>query len=397
MSYHYYFVCCTLTYSGDLARDAIRDDLLDARSQALYPLPLAHGSSKDIVSSVKSVDLERYLAVVRRDEAHRSNADSDLNPMEHTPSSSPSNAEELEQIFLPKGNTYSSQARKQVRYDIDRLFMDLLLAKIVLYNEPIIAAGSTTTPPVHASGQGIDNPEDLFARTEQLSLNDKADRLPPVRLSFLLPQASLDLGDGDDEAAMDRGGLGRPDQSSSKDAFQRTNVRSLLAEWDIGNDPADYQWKSWVTEGATSNSLTSPMRTQRPIRPLPASPRASQYFQPQPNVPSQSYPQSQPQPQPQPTSLTASRFAPPSVLSQIQTHAQTLPSLRPSTSLTGMNRAPMMRSSPPPAVDMMASSQVPMDSQGYQGMASTQVERGPFGGRPEKAKKKAGKKRVGGF
>jgi hypothetical protein len=326
--------------------------------------------------------LDKHLAVIARDLGRRSSTTNTATESSNIP---PAHAliRNLEDSFLPKGNSLPAQSRKVVRQDIDRLATDLMLSATIHASDPIEPLSQGDDVPAEES------PDDLFARTELLSLNDKDSGPPPVKLSYLIPRNVIDLAHAEGEQNSTEEVIG----PNNLDALQRSNVRSLMAEWEIGSDPAAYTWKSWASDTTGVRTTTaSPQRTNRLIRPLPGSPRSSQVFQTQ--LATQSLPLVQ--------SSVQSRYAPPSVQSQIQSHtlnvAQTSPRIRQDYSMPTLGsggRLPTMRSSPPPA--MAGSSQIQSDSQHDYGMASTQVERGPFGGRPEKAKKKPGKKRVGGF
>jgi hypothetical protein len=235
-----------------------------------------------------------------------------------------------------------SQARHQ--RDTRRLVLDLTLSRMVVHSEQMYPAGSLIR-----KSQEPETADNLFERTGQLTLNDSNEPSPP-ELKWLVPRVEFDT-QPESHAA------GAPDPKSLDTAASR----ALLNDWTIGSDPTQFTWKDWRRE---TSAVPTPVR--RPVRPLP-SPRASA---------TQTFAQSQPNP----------RFQAPNIAQP-----------RPQWALHGSNSIPNIlahdqgtRSSPPPVLH---------SSQSYQDLgASTQTERGPFGGRPEiKARKKPTRKRVGGF
>jgi hypothetical protein len=230
-----------------------------------------------------------------------------------------------------------SQARHQ--RDIRRLVLDLTLSSMVIHSEQI----ETPNPRPDRPSQEPETADNLFERTGQLTLNDSNESGPPV-LKWLAPRT-------------DFGSQRETPVGSTPD------TKSLDTPTSRGSDPTQFTWIDWRRE-----TSAVPTSVRRPVRPLP-SPRASGI---------QTFAQSQPNP----------RYQPPTV-AQPQPRAQW--ALHGSMSIPNiMAHGQGTRSSPPPVLH---------SSQSYQDLgASTQAERGPFGGRPDvKVRKKLAKKRVGGF
>lgn len=228
----------------------------------------------------------------------------------------------------------SESTKKRTEADAAALALDLALSRFVLSNEPIGQVPSATPESLAA-------PEDLLAR---VTLDDRAP--PPFTFSVLSPRPAQ-LGDApvSPESEIDQSSI------EARTALDSPTVRSLMNEWKIGEDPKEYKWSGWRDKvGSEQPTIT------RPVRPLP-SPRHHQgdfASQPQPLRPIA-------RSQPLPSAGTLSRGP------------------------------PQVRSSPAP----LPTGQVQSFAESTIQHASTQVERGPFGGRP--AAKKKVKKRTAGF
>ncbi|ORY30819.1 hypothetical protein BCR39DRAFT_587775 [Naematelia encephala] len=329
-----------LMTASDLARDLIdavplgeEDQARSIRGQLLKPLPLGPSTSEDL-SRLDNIAFDRYFNVVSLDTGAGGCRIPSL--------------DELEKAF--RDGSY------RTRCDIRRLAFDLALSNVVLSSDLILP------PPAVAEPRMLDigSPEDLMAR---ITLNER--EAAPVTFGFLTPHIteSESLSDNEPEAGPSRipNANARPDRPET--AFESPSVRSLLSEWQVNESPESYIWKPW------RDTLSTPDRSDRPIRPLPSSPRQSQIpsFLTQSSFPSK--------PHMQPSALRA---------------ALSVPSLVPPV--------PMAFSSPPRAVGAMQSQEsLDQEGGGAEDWPSTQIERGKFGGKlPEKGKKKV-KKRVGGF
>jgi len=236
----------------------------------------------------------------------------------------------------------------QTRYqrDVRRLVLDLTLSRMVVHSEDMSTASESSVRP----SQEPATADDLFERAGQLTLNDESDsRSGPPIFKWLSPRSGFEQ----DLVSSD----GRPSEAD----LDSPTARALLGDWNIGTDPTQFTWKDWRRE---TSAVPTPVR--RPVRPLP-SPRASA---------TQTFAQSQ----------QDTRYRPPTIAQP-----------RPQWALHASNSIPNIlahgqgtRSSPPPVLH---------SSQSYQDLGgNTQAEPGPFGGRLDsKVRKKAAKKRVGGF
>jgi hypothetical protein len=320
---------------GDMARDAVSEE--DAgRTHALLPLDIEGSAFTNDLAKLTSIDLERH-------ELHQVA----MLPLGLPTDQSQTAKDPLENIYATFAKSdmspfTDSQARHQ--RDTRRLVLDLTLSRMVIHSERTNPADRLIR-----KSQEPETADNLFERTGQLTLNDSNE---PGRPDFkwLAPRVEFDI---QPEPQV----TGTPDAKSLDSAASR----ALLNDWTIGSDPTQFTWKDWRRE---TSAVPTPVR--RPVRPLP-SPRASA---------TQTFAQSQPNP----------RYQAPSIAQP-----------RPQWALHGSNSIPNImahaqgtRSSPPPVLH---------SSQSYQDLgASTQAERGPFGGRPDsKVRKKVAKKRVGGF
>lgn len=215
-----------------------------------------------------------------------------------------------------------------------QLALDLALSSTILFSEPLEVTSASSRQKAPAQLTGT--PDDDFARAAgQLSLRVQAP--PRIRFSLLAPLVRLSA----------RNGSASPSTEDDPEQWvQGETARSLMAEWNTGTDPRTYMWKGWREDEQGDQRSGS----SRPIRPLP-SPRSTQ-----------------------------TTFARPTVQPNLPTRAPTF----------AANTSDHPQSSPL----RLRSSEYARDSQI---VSNTQVERGPFGGRPTGTGKKKAKKRVGGF
>jgi hypothetical protein len=318
-----------------MARDAVSEEDV-GRTHALLPLDIDGSAFAGDQANLLSIDLERH-------ELHRVAT----LPLEPPFNQSQTTKDPLNHIYATFAKSdmspfTDSQARHQ--RDTRRLVLDLTLSRMVIHSEQTSPADRLIR-----KSQESETADNLFERTGQLTLNDSNEPGPPD-FKWLAPRVDFD-------SQLESHATGTPNAQS----LDTVSSRALLSEWTIGSDPTQFTWKDWRRE---TSAVPTPVR--RPVRPLP-SPRASA---------TQTFAQSQPNP----------RYQAPSIAQP-----------RPQWALHGSNSIPNImahgqgtRSSPPPVLH---------SSQSYQDLgASTQAERGPFGGRPDsKARKKPAKKRVGGF
>jgi hypothetical protein len=320
---------------GDMARDAVSEK--DAgRTHALLPLDIDGSAFAGDQANLTSIDLERH-------ELHKVTTLPLGLPVGQSQTSQDPLVN-IYQIFAISDMSPFTDSQARHQRDTRRLVLDLTVSRMVIHSEQIHPADRLIR-----KSQEPETADNLFERTGQLTLNDSNEPGPP-ELKWLSPRVEFDT---QPEPSV----TGRPDTKSLDSAASR----ALLNDWTVGSDPTQFTWKDWRRE---TSAVPTPVR--RPVRPLP-SPRASA---------TQTFAQSQPNP----------RYQAPSIAQP-----------RPQWALHGSNSIPNIlahgqgtRSSPPPVLH---------SSQSYQDLgASTQAERGPFGGRPDsKARKKPAKKRVGGF
>lgn len=315
-------------------------------------------SFKSDLEQVTNLDIAKYslFPIV----THRHNSRVSSSPTTTTPGPVPVPAAVVPERFDELMSTYTARSgldkreKDRIQHDTQRLVLDLVLSRTVVHSEDPQAL---TTPPQRAGSNAvaIETPEDLFQRTQDLTLDEQ----PKIEFRHLIPRETFDETQADSSRQV------QPPDKDPKAHLQSSSARQLLGEWQIGSDPSEYIWSGWRDTSTQSQSQV-PTPHRRPVRPLP-SPRAPQRAA-----------QSQP---------TLGRYVP-----EIPpTHAPTFalpPTVRPLTFQPTANTN--ARSSPPPVLQ---------SSQAYPDIGpSTQVERGPFGGRLEtKARKKPAKKRVGGF
>ncbi|ODN83799.1 hypothetical protein L198_07695 [Cryptococcus wingfieldii CBS 7118] len=238
-----------------------------------------------------------------------------------------------------------------------------------------------------AEVQRRDEVEQFVQAASRLTLDESG----PGRIQFnvLQPRLTLrgeDAGNGEEEWADEEGE--EAERAAVEADLQSRSAKALMEGWKVGEDPATWVWEDWnldqshttpfprATQSSTSQRAPPlpTIQTARPIRPLPSSRTLSNLALPSPNTP-------------EPHQF--SHLVP--------------PTLSTSHSLPSLSRMPAQaRSSPPPGWDgggsqeLSGAGQIQSQSQS-QGAewASTQVERGKFGGKLEKKKKS--KKRLGGF
>ena len=219
------------------------------------------------------------------------------------------------------------------------LALDLALSSRVVFSENLRPASARSarkiTPP--------ETPDDAFAQAAgMLSLREQDS--PPIAFSLLAPRSRAVSADSQDIASPLRG-------DDPEHHVQGETARSLIAEWEISTDPRTYEWKGWREGSQTDPTEFAAFGPVRPLSP----PRLTQTARP--NAPSNP------------------------------------PSYRTKASVPIILPLPpaFARSSPvpdPPEGSYEASLAGP----------STQLERGPHGGRPAVGGgKKKVKKRVGGF
>jgi len=318
-----------------MARDAVCEEGA-GRTHALLPLDIDGCAFTNDLANFTSIDLERH-------ELHRVAALPLESPL-NQPQTTNDPLENIYATFAKSDMSPFTDSRAQQQRDTRRLVLDLTLSRMVIHSEQVHSADRLIR-----KSQEPETADNLFERTGQLTLNDSNEPGPPV-LKWLVPRVDFD-------SQPESTAIGTPNAKSLDSAASRT----LLNGWTIGSDPTQFTWKDWRRD---TSAVPTPVR--RPVRPLP-SPRASA---------TQTFAQSQPNPRYQ---------------------APTIAQPRPQWALHGSSSIPNImahgqgtRSSPPPVLH---------SSQSYQDLgASTQAERGPFGGRPDsKARKKPAKKRVGGF
>ncbi|TYJ55511.1 hypothetical protein B9479_003783 [Cryptococcus floricola] len=240
-----------------------------------------------------------------------------------------------------------------------------------------------------AEVQRRDEVEQFVQAASRLTLDESG----PGRIQFNVLQPRLPLtlsgedeGNGEEEWADEEGE--EAERAAVEADLQSRSAKALMEGWKVGEDPATWVWEDWnldqshttplprVTQPSTSQRAPPlpTIQTARPIRPLPSSRTLSNLALPSPNTP-------------EPHQF--SHLVP--------------PTLSTSHSLPSLSRMPAQaRSSPPPGWDGGGSQELSgagqsrsqNQSQGAE-WASTQVERGKFGGKLEKKKKS--KKRLGGF
>lgn len=247
---------------------------------------------------------------------------------------------------------------------------------------------------------------ELFVQaTSQLSLND---RTPPlIEFNVVKPKLaplesrckSLNTVESESEWEDIHENDEKKKEEKRMERLQTHIARTLNDDWKLGQDPTYWTWTPMGLEGTqwnpdhaidpTQGDAQQPMggiagtqkESDRRIRPLPSS-------RSHPSL-SLSQPRSRVQPPSPPHTShfhSFSHLIPPS-----------LSTSRSVPSIPSLAQGP--RSSPPPTMSQMGivtSSQPEGESQDQEiGWASTQVERGKFGGKLEKKKKN--KKRLGGF
>ncbi|WVQ85167.1 hypothetical protein IAT38_007332 [Cryptococcus sp. DSM 104549] len=341
-----------LVTAGDIARDSLDWNLRKRHSHLLSPLPIDPLAVRSTLERFDSLNLSKYLPIATT-----------LLPTNPVladctaPLSQGDGPLAATSVFFDLLDIHPNQSNTNSRLDTAQLALDLALSQTVFASDNLLPP----LPPqrgrsVQPGNEPAPEPDDLFARAAgQLSLNDKEP--PKIELKVLLPKAGelddLDMGEGAGAQAEDR--------------LQGLTARGLMADWKVGEDPAAWSWSTWRGPEEEELGRSSSLRPKAPGLPT------IQSTQP-------SFSHTLPTPRPTPSATQPQSFSHlvPPTLGVSATPAET-PRPR-----------PHQRSSPPPSMPGVAD-----ESQGLM-WASTQVERGPFGGRLEK-KKKTAKKRVGGF
>ncbi|KAL4258116.1 hypothetical protein AB1N83_008363 [Pleurotus pulmonarius] len=216
-----------------------------------------------------------------------------------------------------------------------KLFVDLKLGSDVFSAQPFAPKPTSTTPF-----------ETMSRATEALTLGGEP---PPVEYSYLKPLLS---DEGEESTEEDHTPLG---------------VRLLLKEWDVGANPHEYIYRDPYDDSSPQSTLLRSIK-EPSSKPAEASKLPSQAQRPPTVIPAKSL----------------------------------IPTIKKQPELSMRTRMTFGSFSQVPAFQATSTSQ-PVEleeSQHYHEdvMASTQVEPGPYGGRPSTAKKKHAKKqRMGGF
>ena len=385
-----------------------------------------------MLSAVDQVDIARDLVPVSQQPISTRHIDG---RSEGTAASIEQMHKLLVDTYLPNADTRGpalKDARGRDARHIASLATDLALSMRVFSSDdlpPLTPADEVARPAT--------TPEDVLQRAARLTLDEKS--APEVKLHYLKPA----------EDTTEHGGEGLP-----RPTIQTPTVQYLLSEWNVGSDPGEYSWKSWVSpadadaDGDQQTTLRSGTQPSgRPIRPLPSSrgsprPSQSQYAAPvfaptatrstqMPTLYSQQQGQTQIYTPTQPVPYSLPNMPQRKGVPVIRSHTQTqrLASPRPSpppspappyTASVGggpgraANVSPTIRRqaawSPETSTGMLGAGTgtgmgmgmgMGMGPAQVQSSAATQVERGPFGGRHgamgEGDKKKKPKKRLGGF
>ena len=417
-----------LTPRADLARDMIHGEDKSVRASILRPLI----ASKDISAQLKKLKINKYLPLI---------ASLDFEKVD------------LHQFTAPppprRKSDHDGTSRERFERDKATLLMDLILSGMVVGSEEVRMPGqdegSGSKSKSALGGRNgpeafLDAPEDLFTQASRLSLNDKEP--PPIKFHFLPPLANIEDGESgaggtEEGGAMDIDTFGQASQRADKGSMKRDNevklskagtstprseeaglqslsARALLEEWVVGDDPTAYTWKPWRGVPSSSSGFQENIRTQvngslRPIRPLPSSPRSRPSGTGAKGVSGGAGASTGGAGTGGGVDLGLKQI--PSFIKLPPVVKQSLPTIPPSASTGNTNghgpprkhgAGAMSRSSPPPgpmSSQEHGSQSQPQSSQMGM-MASTQIVRGPFGGRSGAAgsgAKKKPKKRVGGF
>ncbi|RXK40685.1 hypothetical protein M231_01936 [Tremella mesenterica] len=319
--------------AADLVRDVTSEEQESVRSHLLKSIQVDPDTLPADLSRLENLDFSRHLPTVY----------SLRHPIARFLNDTPWNLEEILQIFpAPRQKAYIQKYEAHVY----SLSLDLALSSVILHTDDF----SSSTQGIRSDSQitSISSPEDAFASaTARLTLNEASP--PPLTFHVLSP--NIQPPPGQTENTLES------DPPSFQNTLDDPTVKSLLSEWVIGENPKSYQWKSWLDP--SHPDLLSPR--QRRIRPHP-SPRTTILH----GVDS--------------TLIVKSENA--------QVVGKGVPTILRATASVPMI-LPTRASSPVQPLEME------VDQSQERMWASTQVERGPFGGKV--GKKKIGKKRVGGF
>jgi hypothetical protein len=230
-----------------------------------------------------------------------------------------------------------------------QLALDVFLASDVFAARPVDASAAARDKDMKPD----DALETMSLATMALSLGDG--ELPPTRFSVLRPDFR-------------RGGAGTSATSTSEDVAEEpepTGIRHLLAEWRLGEDPGAYEYPDLL------------LGSLAPGRP----PAGRQGRAPDGTTtgPSQ-----------RPPAIAVRREQPPSIVPASQPMPSTLPLAHAIQFVNpAISRAAAPATQLPPQSQSQPKAKAPIPS--------TQVLPGRYGGRPEIARNKAAKKRLGGF
>ena len=203
--------------------------------------------------------------------------------------------------------------------------------------------------------------------TQAMSLGGGPE-LSPVQFGFLRPSRAKAVSPRHGKAGSDT----NVETEDTAQSLVPLGVRLLLQEWEIGTDPNGYMYHDPYDDAAGLRQAVL-----RPAKPRPVSPQHAVSTPPPTQRP--------------PTIATAAPRAPPAVAaSQPVAPRKPVATTRSQDVFPAQSQRPLNGTSQP--TDTWAA---PPFSQ--EPVAATQVLPGPHGGRPNAAKKKPAKKRIGGF
>lgn len=238
----------------------------------------------------------------------------------------------------------------------EQLVLDLALASDVF----------SPVRPQAAADPGLDDALETMSRaTEAMSLKDSEP--PPVKFGFLRP-----ISKGSIDYYVDS----RKQDAARTDGLCPPGVHLLLQEWGVGADPYAYNYEDPYRDGVTK---LMPAGAHHPRR------RSMD------DMPSATQPSTQPRMPP--AVVPAAAVMPPVIMASQPTGPRGLAVITQAQCAVS-NQQHMLNGHSQPIDDVFGSSQ---DFPSQLPMPSTQVLPGPHGGRPGPIKKKAVKKRVGGF
>ncbi|WWC85515.1 uncharacterized protein L201_000379 [Kwoniella dendrophila CBS 6074] len=397
-----------LMTAGDLARDSVYPEPINLQSHLLNSLPIHPQAPTATIESLSQIDVKKHFPVI-------STLSPNL-PMFHESqpcfqSSDESFSSPLD-VFENLKRSFPAQSIK--KEDIAQLSADLSLSRTIISSEPINLPQPNNEEEIGLYATQLTEPDELFARAAgKLSLNDHKEP-PDVKFNFLHPKFTItEDQDGEREENISN----EKNNNYNQEDLKNLTLRNLMNDWKLGENPSEFHWTSWRKDDITNENQTqhrnngyykpSYSQPERIIKPLPSSfTSPMKYSQPSYhnhsqsqldayNIPSLSngnYPQPHSQPH-----LYSQPNIPKLGITPSVTSLPNVKNLPPDLGLS-------IRSSPPPQISL------PQSQTHYQNLgssqpeesiqfASTQVERGPFGGRDvnKEKKKKKEKKRIGGF